>query len=1443
MANRSVLAADIGSVSIALAQVDERRTVIRCEHRAHGGRVAETLRLMLEAWDLTRVHAVAATRETPDLVRAGRRIDWISALVTAHRRLSPNAPNLLVVGGERFALVRFDPDGNYRSSRGNSSCAAGTGGFLDQQAVRLGLAGPAQLAELAASNTGMRPKVASRCSVFAKTDLIHAQQEGYSLPEICDGLCAGLARNLVDALVSGEHPRGDVVMAGGVALNRAVVNHVASILDAEVTAPELAPVYACVGAAIAALDAEVELGAPLGTVDAIIAPGATTRSYYHVPLPEPSDYPDFDAHEHFVHETDVVPGARVEVDRYRTPLTSPTPRSLFLGVDVGSTSTKAVLAAPDGEPWSAFYTRTAGAPIRAIRAILETIDATRSAVAPIGGVGCTGSGRKLIGGVVGADLVLDEISAHARAATELNPQIDTIVEIGGQDAKFTTLRRGRVTFSQMNAVCAAGTGSFLEEQAGRLGVPLAEYADRAIGIPAPLTSDRCTVFMERDINHYLNKGYATDELLAAALHSVRENYLQKVAHVAAIGDVVCFQGATAKNRALVAAFEQRLGRPIIVSRYCHVTGALGAALTCRDEMSGATRFRGLDLYRKEIPIRSERCSLCTNHCRLTVADVDGHDVAYGFLCGRDYATPSFVSANTSGFDLMATRRRILREVTRTPGARGTLRTERTVGIPTGLHLAEEHAFWRRVFAELGVRTVVPSGRESTVVRGKQVQGAEFCSPMAAFHGEVIGLLEHSDLVFAPVHLSRQESRERDRAYCYYTQFSPSVVKGALPADDAARLCMPVLWGGGRDPAEELVRSFEPLIALDVEEVRAAMRTARDAQERAAEALRVEFASQRETAAVDVVLVGRPYTALDPAMNKNIPDIFGRHGTRCYSQDMLPRSLPSEVSRELIESVHWRYAADILLAADSIARTPGLYAVLVTSFKCAPDAFCIDAFKRIMDERDKPYLILQLDEHDSSVGYETRIEAAIRAFRNHHHDAGAGLQLVQRERSNRRPAEYSESSGRARLRFPNLRRVFSPESSDVASRLEQYHDQSILSPLEEAIGNRTLLFPSWDPITSPLLAANLRAHGIRAVALTETPLAIQKSMRLNTGQCIPVSAIAQEAMDFVRDRKLDPARTVLWMGRARWSCGIPLYPRFLKSTFEAEGMPELGVYVGDFTYTDISPGATIGAYFAYQFGGWLRRIACRVRPYELAPGTTDALVATWQTRLETLFEYGGNRLRALGTMAREFREIETRDERRPKVGIFGDLYVRDNDVMNQDLIRTIEEAGGEAVTTPYSDYVKIIAASHFEKMARRRELANMAKLRLILAAVGRLERRYHREVADFVGPLVEWRRDGLEGELARFNLVLEQAGESYENALKILHLVDRHPDIALFVQTSPAFCCPSLVTEALSGLIEQVMGVPIVTVTYDGTGGDKNGAIIPYIRFPRRGSRSGDEKTA
>ena len=345
--------------------------------------------------------------------------------------------------------------------------------------------------------------------------------------------------------------------------------------------------------------------------------------------------------------------------------------------------------------------------------------------------------------------------------------------------------------------------------------------------------------------------------------------------------------------------------------------------------------------------------------------------------------------------------------------------------------------------------------------------------------------------------------------------------------------------------------------------------------------------------------------------------------------------------------------------------------------------------------------------------------------------------------------------------------------------------------------------------------------------------------MNTGQCLPINAITQGVVNYIRKYELDPARTVVWMTDSTWSCNFHLFPHYIKSLFESYGggMEKAGVYVGDFTYSDISPFLGVGAYFAYLFGGLLRRLGCRIRPYENNPGETERTIASALTIFEDSFTGNRSKEDALAEVMEMFEAIPRNEYWRPKVGIFGDLYVRDNEVMNQDLIHFIEQAGGEVVTTPYSEYLRIVADATFKKWSREQHYWALIKYRTLLTLVNMLEKRYFDCCEEYLSSPCSFRDAHPEKILSRYNVRLEHHGESWDNLLKIAHLAKEHPDLRLFVQTNPAFCCPSLVTEAMARRIEELTGVPVVTLTYDGTGSFKNDRIVPYLAGLREASRS------
>jgi len=1517
---------DIGSVSIGAVHSNPAGIFIEGVCRPHQGRILQTLDEVLGELHVGQPVRVVATGSGAHMIRATRNYHWQVACVSAARAYARVPRGILMVGGEEFALLELDEHGRYRRARTNSECAAGTGSFLDQQAERLMLDGGQALAEAALQNSDSVPDIASRCSVFAKTDLIHAQQEGYGVSEICEGLCRGLARSLAGTLFSYRTPPVPLLFVGGVACNDAVHGNLERLLEIELDRPERPELFAAYGATLTyiselqgtttpgtlegGLESDRSVGrswAPRQLLAAELSAGTEggrgNAPRFTPPQVKLTEYPDFAAHTREEYQTSE--GRAVEIDLYeawsgaeRGNAVNSAFRKAFIGIDIGSTSTKAVLLDDEREVLLGVYTRTAGRPVFAVQGLFEAIEhvtARDEKGLHFLGAATTGSGRKFVGAVIGADTVTDEISAHARAAYELEPAVDTIIEIGGQDSKFTTLRDGRVTFSQMNTVCAAGTGSFLEEQAARLGIPLEQFAERASSAEAPMVSDRCTVFMERDISACLAEGYGSDELLAAAAYAVTENYLQKVAVQSNIGQRICFQGATAKNAALVGAFEQKLGVDVSVSRYAHLAGAVGAALIAADETSiqpaelstrtsaslesaiTESKFRGLGICQESIPTRTEVCEICSNRCSIRIATVHGQQVAYGFLCGRDYQTRKYVDNNRSGFDPVKERKRIFRRARNVPrsgeaasgaatqskamdgsSAKGSLPRAATrgteaesgtqlseavsarvpegteepveaqvtaqeegsatssrirIGLPRGPGIYDELPLWRRFFALLGVPTVELPENEDPVSEGKQAANAEFCAPMQALHGDVSRLRETSDHLFLPVYLQDRAAKTSwDRQYCYYTQYSVPAVANSATGWEPSRLLSPVMKakGGRRQMISELDRLLRPLLGLSRGEIAGAYRDARQWFLRQQRQLRNTYTTlgppQRDE--VRVVLLGRPYAVVNPALNKHIPDLFGTHGVKCVFQDMLPISeTATQQIRGILDAVHWRYGSEVLAAAATAADTEGLYPVFVSAFKCSPDSFVVDYFKRIMEQAGKPYVVLQLDDHASNVGYETRIEAAVRAFRNH------------------RRSEVEHDSEDTRYR------VIKPRSWQLGIWGRRQASDPVNPEITRRLDGKTVLFPNWDPVSCRLVAANLRRGGYDVRPLDENEHTIRAAMRHNTGQCLPVNIIAEEFIRYIQEHDLDPANTVLWMARSGVSCNLRMFPYFIKSLLEQAGggLERAGVYVGDITHFELSPKFTINAYFAYLAGGFVRRAGCRVRPYELEPGATDKAIEQAVDILEPAFAGEYSIEEGLNRVADLFSSVPVRDTgSRPKVAIVGDLYLRDNEVMNQNLFHAIEAAGGEVVTTPFNEYMKIISEAYFEKLKREGRYSGYLGYRALLGLIEAAERR-------FFGNRFSVKRaysdpEQVERVLGRFGVRVEHSGETQENLLKLIHLVNEHPDLALIVHVGPSFCCPTLITEGLAERIQEVIGVPVVPITYDGTGTYQNDKIEPYLHL-------------
>ncbi len=982
------LGLDIGSLFVGAVLIDENRTLIASDYRRHQGDPVGTVRSILEIFPRDSILNLVRTGSGGDALRmiGGDFIDPVVAGVEGVKILVPDARNIIQIGGGSFSLTRLADDGSYQRSAINSACASGTGAFLDQQSLRLQVP-PNELGDRAMRYDKRPPAVATRCAVFAKSDMIHLQQEGFTVDAIAAGLCVGLGISTVDGLLGGRALTGKTALIGGVAINSVVAGSVRDKLGVEVAAPDAPNLAGAFGAACVALSrhrddpGSVQFDfLPLREAADDKADADAGKGELRPPLAlNLSKYPDFAWHKHWVNDD----GSEIAIVQPRRGSITVT-----FGVDIGSTSTKAVFLDRERKVVGWIYRKTAGNPIRAVQLLMKAareMEREGDFVFDVKGVGTTGSGRKMIGALIGADLATNEITAHAGAAVFIDPQVDTIIELGGQDAKFTQLQNGMVYNSIMNYVCAAGTGSFIEEQSLKLGIPLGEYADRAMGKPCPLTSDRCTVYMERDLDLLLAKGWNKDQVAAAVLHSVRDNYLNKVVGGLYIGDHVYFQGATARNKALVAAFEAELGKEIKVSPYCHLTGALGMCILVEERIPPGQRsknFKGLAFADARVDVDYEVCALCHNSCNLSLIRTDEGTLAWGLKCGRDYGEKKVKVRDNPTFEWW---RRRYNAWLSLDGEKMTTSKGR-IGLLQALGTYGYYPFWKRFIEALGYTPVLsPRTGEKTMHDGAAITSAEYCAPVVASHGHAMEMLagDKADWLLVP-YMMREPAHPgfTDAHFCCYVQAHPGVLAAAAGLGGKERILSPIFLFNR--PEREVARSLaQGLAALGVSEQEAlgALRAGREAQKAfAAKSLALgteALAWLEEKQSLGLVCIGRPYNTIDAGLTLDLPRKMAALGYPVLYLDMLPYALDAILPE--FSNMYWHYGQKILATAKYVAEHPRLFGVYFTNFMCGPDSYILTYFKEIMNRVGKPYLCLQFDGHGADAGYLTRVEAALESF--------------------------------------------------------------------------------------------------------------------------------------------------------------------------------------------------------------------------------------------------------------------------------------------------------------------------------------------------------------------------------------------------------------------------------------------------------------------------------
>lgn len=1180
----------------------------------------------------------------------GENVNEVVAQARAVAAEIPHVRTVVEMGGEDSKLLFFAEEKGkcvLKDFCMNSLCAAGTGSFLDQQAVRLGVSIENEFGELALLSESP-PRIAGRCSVFAKSDMIHLQQVGTPVHDIVAGLCHALARNFKASIGRGKEFTPPIAFQGGVAANKGMVRAFENILELKPGELIIPRYFASMGA----------LGALLIARDN--GKGADFRGL------EP-----LRAHIARPYHTNA------QIDCLRSALTSKsTPDSkvhfhelkdgekisAYLGIDVGSISTNVVVIDENHRVISKRYLPTASRPIEAISRGLDEIYAEIGDRVQILAAGTTGSGRYLSGDLIGADVVCNEITAQATAAIDIDPEVDTIFEIGGQDSKYISIDNGAIVDFEMNKVCAAGTGSFLEEQAERLGIDLKkEFSPLALNAenPVPL-GDRCTVFMESDLVHHQQAGAQKDNLLSGLSYSTVYNYLNRVVCGKRVGKRVFFQGGTAFNKGVVAAFNKVLGREVIVPPHHDVTGAIGVAIIAHRRRQGSqpSRFKGFDLSKRKYELKSFECASCANRCEIHSVKVAGEKpLFYGSRCEK-YDVDHARKKSNSIPNLFAEREELLFAEfnKKSEGRKGA------VGIPMVSIFYDQLPFWSAFFHELGFRIDLSGITNKTIInRGVEAVVSETCFPIKVAHGHILELLDKKpDFIFNPsvidVPSAGLSHRDKSLYCCPYVQTLPYLSEAALNLKNGQIpvITPPLHMQAGADNLKKELQPFANILKSEKSEISRAIDAAYRAQKTFTDALQArgeEILKTISPAQKTVVIVGRPYNSCDSGANLDLPKKLLSMNVLPIPMDMLPLdSIPKDPAWG---NMYWRYGLRIMQAARFVRERPHIYALYVTNFGCGPDSFLLKFFARELG--DKPFLQIEIDEHSADAGAITRCEAYLDTI-----------------------ASYNGTIAKARPHGPIL-------------ALGQQHPRA------------TVYIPQMCSHAF-VLEAVFKSQGMEARVMdAPDEESIRWGRKWTTGkECYPALLTTGDMLREINRNGFNPDRAAFFMPSANGPCRFGQYGMLHRHVLDDLGFHKIPIIslnqdVGYHSDTKgLSAASTRLIWQGLAALDAIDRLLYQTRPYEKNAGETDAVYQESLSDLSRALLNRKNVHQAVRSAAARFRKIPTYPKgTRPLIGIVGEIYIRSSAAGNENLIRALESLGAEVAMPPITewlDYVTLIRKS-------------------------------------------------------------------------------------------------------------------------------------------------------
>lgn len=1277
----------IGATSITWTQMAAGSSIkiINSGSKRHEGNPKQALYALLHEPIFTESDKVLITgRKLRHMIKATT-VSEPEALEAAHRfaaldNAAIRACNTIVsAGGETFMIYRLaDGKGIVGVNTGNK-CASGTGEFFLQQLSRMDL----DLDSALTLADGKNPyRVAGRCSVFCKSDCTHALNKGTEKSRVIAGLCEMMAGKISELLKTEQH--SGILLVGGSAKNHVMVDFLTRS-GLQVTVPKHAWAFESTGAALLALEQDVQ---PVDTEDLFSDNG---HGFGLLPA--------LSAH---IGKVRFMPSRHGKVH----------PKDVcVVGLDVGSTTTKAVLLrTSDKMVLSSCYLRTNGDPIGASRRCYEALlsdvqqqAGTQDTDISVIGLGVTGSGRQLAALHALTPAIINEIIAHARAAAHFDPEVDTIFEIGGQDAKYTYLTNGVASDYAMNEACSAGTGSFLEEAAREsLNLATEQIGDAALkGAAPPNFNDQCAAFIGSDIKTAIQSGLGSEDISAGIVYSVCMNYMNRVKGNRSMGRKIFMQGGVCYNKAVPVAMAVLTGRDIIVPPDPGLMGAFGVALETLDrQQDGRLPVQSFDLAdlaertaeMKDAFVCAGGAEGCDRKCSINRIVIDGQTYPFGGACDKYYNLLSKRQKSESGApkDLVALREQLVFETYGGDATKAMPTTDkRVVGMNKSLMMHTLFPFFNGFFRALGHPVLLSSHIDQ---EGCDRKSAAFCRPIEQAHGAMTALLaDNPDIIFLP-HIKAMPvpGGAEVSVTCPFVQAEPYTLKAAFPELQSKVLLTPVLdMTLGYDQALPVLEKMARKLGHSPKKIAMAAQFSLSQQKQLHERFLaegqvfLEELAQHKTE-MAIVLVGRPYNAMTKLGNMGIPRKLTSRGLRIIPQDFLP--LDAEAAGN---NMYWASGSTILKTANAVKAHSQLFGVFVTNFSCGPDSFLLGYFRDIMGK--KPSLTLELDAHTADAGIDTRIEAFLDVAGHYRHLNSKSEDVST---SGYTPAKLVKERGRTFVATSNGRRL----------------------PLNHP--DVHMLMCSMGELGAKFLGAAMRHVGVRTTVLpapAEHELKLGRAL-VSCKECLPLVTTAGSLMRFVEEDWNKQDVLVNFLPETSGPCRFGQYNVMMQGLVEKLQLPDLAMIslTAENSYAGFGVKFAMRAWHAVVLSDVLDDMQSAILALATDP---EAAMKTFSEQMDLLiFSIEHDNWAKLQKKIAEIASVLAAIPRKgelsdlPVVSLIGEIYVRRDGFSRMGLMERLSREGYLVRTAPvaewihYCDYIvqnRLVAKSNFGDRLRNK----------------------------------------------------------------------------------------------------------------------------------------------